>query len=131
MRRLTAGTVSLLAAMTVAGCSGFGREKPAPAVDPNAYPTNYRKQIASFLLQTLSDRADFGGALITAPAMKPIGQSQHYVVCLQLNGHNQRRDKVVIYLDGAIQQFIDSKPEQCGDAVYQPFQELADETPPR
>jgi hypothetical protein len=125
------GIVVLLAAMAVGGCGSFGGSKPEQAVDPNTFPGNYRKQIASFLTTQLMDRADFGGALIAAPAIKPVAESQHYVVCLQFNGHNQRKDKVVIYLAGDIQQFVDSKPEQCADAAYQPFQELAKITPPR
>jgi hypothetical protein len=124
-----AGMVALLASMSVAGCSGFGRQKPEPVVDPNAYPANYRTQIVTLLTTMLTDRADFRGALIAAPVLKPVGDSQHYVVCLQLNGHNQRRDKVVIYLAGAPNFFLDAKPEQCADAAYQPFKELEAETP--
>jgi hypothetical protein len=128
-----AGLVILLTAITAAGCNGgFGGAKSAPpaqAVDPNAYPANYRRQIAGFLQTTLKDRADFGGALIASPALKTVGQNQHYVVCLQLNGHNERKDKVLIYLAGSLQQYVDATPELCGDAAYQPFQELADEMP--
>jgi hypothetical protein len=124
----------VLAMMVVAGCSGgFGgpkRAEPAEvAVDPNAFPANYRNQIATLLTTQLADRADFRGALIAEPAMKPIGRSQHYVVCLQLNGRNQRKDKVVVFLGGTPTQYIDSKPEQCADAVYRPFAELEVERP--
>jgi len=126
-----AGRVALLASMSIAGCTGSRGTKPAEAVDPNAYPANYRTQIVDLLTTMLTDRADFRGALIAEPAMKPVGQSQHYVVCLQLNGHNQRKDKVVIYLAGVPIQYVDSKPEQCADAAYQPFKELEDMTPTR
>jgi hypothetical protein len=123
--------IVVLLAMAAGGCGSFGGLKSEQAPDPNTYPANYRRQIASFLTTQLMDRTDFGGALIAAPAIKPVAESQRYVVCLQLNGHNQRKDKVVIYLTGDIQQFVDSKPEQCADATYQPFQELAKITPPR
>ena len=129
MRIARAGIVALLASISIAGCSGFGKPKPEPVVDPNAYPANYRTQIVTLLTTTLTDRADFRGALIAAPALKPVGDSQRYVVCLQLNGHNQRRDKVVIYLAGVPNFFLDAKPEQCADAAYQPFKELEAETP--
>ena len=46
------------------------------------------------------------------------------MVCVQLNGHGQMKNKVAIYLGGQITQFVDSTPEQCGDAAYQPFKEL-------
>lgn len=119
--------------MTAAGCSGFGGPKTqqaaVPPPDPNAFPANYRIQIARFLATQLTDRADFRGALISPPVLKPVGDSQHYVVCLQFNGHTQIRNKVAIYLAGEITQFIDSKPEQCADAAYQPFKELESVTP--
>jgi hypothetical protein len=128
-----AGLVILLTAIAAAGCGGgFGGPKSAPpgqAVDRNGYPANYRTQIAGFLLTTLKDREDFGGALIAPPALKTVGQNQHYVVCLELNGHNERKNKVLIYLDGSLQQYVEATPDLCGDAAYQPFQELAVEMP--
>ncbi|HTP91454.1 MAG TPA: hypothetical protein VMJ52_06955 [Xanthobacteraceae bacterium] len=129
MRNCGAGTALLLASIALAACSGFGKPKPAEVVDPNALPANYRNQIATFLLTQLIDRADYTGAMISMPTLKPVGDSQRYVVCLQFNGRGVRKDKVVIYFAGAIQQFVTPKPEQCGDAVYQPFKELADEIP--
>jgi hypothetical protein len=134
------GIAVVLAAMAVAGCSGgFGGPKPAKAVqqqqpvDPNAFPASYRPQIAGMLTTLLTDRADFHGALIAPPVLKPIGQNQtqHYVVCLQLNGHGQHRNKVVYFLAGVPTQFIDATPEICGDSPYQPFTELEIAAPSR
>lgn len=125
------GIAVLLGSIGIAGCSGFGGSKPDPTPDPNAFPTNYKNQVLTLLRTNLTDRADFRGALIAAPALKPVGQSQHYVVCLRFNGHNQPKEKVVVYLGGTPTQFIDPKPEQCADAAYQPFKELDDVTPPR
>jgi hypothetical protein len=83
-------------------------------------------QVAHLLSTLLKDRADFYGAVISPPMLKPVPSSpnQHYVVCVQLNGHNVQRNKVVVYLAGQPTQFIDSGPQQCGDAAYQPFGEL-------
>lgn len=121
---------ALLAAAAVSGCTAFSGSKPVkPAVDPNTYPANYRNQIVTFLLTELTDRADFHGALIAEPALKPVQQSQRYVVCLELNGHNEQKTKVTIFLAGEITQFVDAKPEQCSGAAYQPFKELEDATP--
>jgi hypothetical protein len=121
----------LLAALALAGCSGglFGgpkRPQPEVTVDPNLYPSNYRQQVAALLETQLTDRADFVNALIAPPALKPVAESPnlHYVVCVQLSGHNEHKSKVVIYLGGAPAQYIDPTPQQCGDAVYQPFPEL-------
>ena len=115
----------LLASVAIAGCS-----TPKPAVDPNVMPTDYRNQIATYLSQLLTDRADFRLSLIGAPVLKPVGASEHYIVCVMLNGHNQHKEKVVIYLGTNINQFVDAAPGQCADAAYQPFKELAALLPP-
>jgi hypothetical protein len=109
----------LLASLVIAGCS------PKPAVDPNVMPTDYRNQIATYLGTVLTDRADFRLSLIGAPVLRPVGASEHYIVCVMLNGHNQHKEKVVIYLGPNINQFVDAAPGQCTDAAYQPFKELA------
>ena len=115
----------LLASVAIAGCS-----TPKPAVDPNIMPTDYRNQIATYLSQLLTDRADFRLSLIGAPVLKPVGASEHYIVCVMLNGRNQHKEKVVIYLGAIINQFVDATPGQCANAAYQPFKELAALLPP-
>ena len=117
-----------LLSMALAGCSSTKKEE-AP-VDPNLYPANYRTQITEFLRQSLTNRADFRGALISPPVLKPVGDSPHYVVCVQFNGNSQVKTKVAIYFGGLLSQFIDATPDQCGDAAYQPFKELGAALPP-
>jgi hypothetical protein len=121
----------LLSAITLAGCSGFGGSKKdqTPAVDANIYPANYRAQVATLLATQLADRADFHGALIAPPVLKPVGDNPHYIVCVQFNGRGLIRNKVAIYLAGEITQLITATPEQCSDAAFQPFKELEAETP--
>ena len=123
----------LLLAAALAGCSGLSwnlggsnSAQTAAPVDPNLYPANYRSQVARLLATLLKDRADFYGALIAPPMLKPVAGSpnQHYVVCVQLYGHNVPRNKAVVYLAGQPTQFVDAGPQQCGDAAYQPFGEL-------
>jgi hypothetical protein len=128
--KFRAGAVAALAAMALAGCSGFGgAKKDVAPVDPNLYPANYRTQITEFLRQSLTTRADFRGALIAPPVLKPVGDSPHYIVCVQFNGNSQIKTKVAIYFAGMLAQFIDATPEQCGDAAYQPFKELGGALP--
>jgi hypothetical protein len=121
---------ALAASFALAGCSSlFGGPKhaaPVPTVNMDVYPTNYRSQVARLLAGLLTNRADFQGAFISPPVLKPVADSPnlHYVVCVQLNGRNVERTKVVIYLGGLPTQFIDATPQQCGDAAYQPFTEL-------
>jgi hypothetical protein len=127
----------LLAALALAGCGGgslFGgpkHEQPPPAVDPNLYPSNYRKQIARMLSMLLRERAEFHGALIAQPELKPVAQSStpHYVVCVQLAGRSEPKTKVAIFLGGDPTQFVDATPEQCTGVAYQSFTELELETP--
>ena len=73
----------IMAAGALAGCSGFGNNQQATAADPNVFPVNYRSTLVKFLVQSLTDRSDFRAVTIAEPALKPVGTSQHYVVCLQ------------------------------------------------
>jgi hypothetical protein len=116
----------LLAAVAVAGCSNT----PKPAADANVLPADYRNQVATYLEQAVTDRADFRNSMIGSPVLKQVGASEHYVVCVMLNGRNQHKEKVVIYLGTDINQFVDATPGQCADAAYQPFKELAALLPP-
>jgi hypothetical protein len=118
--------VLLLAAVAIAGCSST----PKPAADAIIMPTDYRNEVATYLGQVVIDRADFRNSLIGAPMLKQVGAGEHYIVCVQLNGHNQHKEKVVIYLGTTINQFVDATPGQCADAAYQPFKELAALLPP-
>lgn len=129
MRNYGAGAALLVASVALAACSSFSKPKPERVVDPNTLPANYRNQIATFLLTQLTDRADYIGAMISAPVLKPVGDAQRYMVCVQFNGHGVRKDKVAIYFAGAIQQFITPTEDQCDGAIYQPFQELAQDIP--
>ena len=116
-----AGMVLVVAAVALGGCSA---RKEQQAVDPNALPTNYRSTLVAFLRQSLTNRADFRGAMISEPVLKPVGPSQHYVVCIQFNPRSQIKTKAAVFLSGQMTQFIDASPEQCADAVYSPFKEL-------
>jgi hypothetical protein len=116
-----AGIVLVMAAVALGGCSA---RKEQQAVDPNALPTNYRGTLVAFLRQSLTNRADFRGAMISEPALKPVGPSQHYIVCIQFNPRSQIKTKAAVFLSGQMTQFIDASPEQCADAVFSPFKEL-------
>jgi len=113
--------VLVMAAVALGGCSA---RKEQQAVDPNALPTNYRGTLVAFLRQSLTNRADFRGAMISEPALKPVGPSQHYIVCIQFNPRSQIKTKAAVFLSGQMTQFIDASPEQCADAVFSPFKEL-------
>ena len=117
-----AAVVLLLGALCV-GCSS--NKKTSEVVEANAFPATYKEQIATFLTTSLSDGADFRNAMLSPPVLKPVGQNQHYVSCVLLNGRNQHKEKAVIYFAGSINQFVDATPDECSGADYQPFPELA------
>ncbi len=128
-----AGLVATMLAI-VAGCSGnlgSKRQDNTPPPDPNVFPANYRTEILTLLRQSLQNRGDFRGALISQPVLKPVGDNQHFVACVQLNSNGQVTTKAAIFLGGRMTQFIDAAPEQCGDAVYEPFKELENAAPGR
>lgn len=129
--RVPAALALTLVAITAAACSSFSKPKQDPVVDPNAYPADYRAQIVEFLRQSLTDRADFRGAQISPPVLKPIGDSERYMVCVQFNGRSQVKTKVAVYLQAKMTQFIDAASGQCADAAYQPFRELEAAMPPQ
>ncbi len=133
---LIRGSIVAFAAAMLAGCGGLGsKQQPQAAaiVDPNPYPTNYRKQIVTLLTTALADRTAFRGALITQPELRQVPQSQmqHYVVCLQLNGRSEHKEKIVEFLDGVPNLFIDAPQGLCSGAAYQPFPELEAALPSR
>src|SRR5581483_4124378 len=106
------------------GCSNSNKQKEN-VVETGVMPPNYRNEIAGFLATQLSDNADFRNSLLAPPVLKQAGANQHYVACVELNGHNQHKEKAVIYLAGSINQYVDATPEECGGAAYGPFPELA------
>jgi len=116
-----AGMILVMAAAALAGCS---KDKEVAPIDPNALPTNYRSTLVQFLRQSLTNRADFRGAMISEPTLKTVGGSQHYIVCVQFNPRSAIKIKAAVYLAGQMTQFVDATPEQCADANYQPFKEL-------
>ena len=116
--------VVMLAAGALAGCSGFSKTQQATTPDPNVVPANYRSTLLAFLRRSLTNRADFRGAMISEPAIKPVEGSQHYVICVQFNPQSKIKTKAAVYLSGQMTQFIDATPEQCADAAFQPFTEL-------
>ena len=120
----------LLAAIALAGCSGLGAKKDEGPTDPNAYPANYRTQIANFLRQSLVNRSDFRGASISPPTLQPVGNNQRYIVCVKFNPNSSIKTKVAIYFAAIVSQFIDATPAQCDNAAYQPFTELQAALPP-
>ena len=118
------------AALTLAACgSDYYIGKPA-AVDPNIFPTAYKKEITDLLTTTLEDPTNVRGAFISEPVLTPVGKDQRYTVCVRYNGRNAVRqykgsvDRIAYFYGGHLNQLVDATKEQCGNAAYKPFPEL-------
>jgi hypothetical protein len=116
--------VLVLLSLCAVGCSN-ATNKPNEVVNSDVYPANYKNQIAMFLQTVLTTNADYRNSLISPPVMKTVGQNQHYVACVQLNGANQHKDKAVIFFAESINQFVDATGDECTGVAYEPFAELA------
>jgi hypothetical protein len=118
---LTAAVAGMLAA-----CAS---SKDTP-VDPNLFPTNYKREILNTLSRTLGDPTNVREAFISDPALGPIDKEQRYMVCIRYNardaGHHYEgsTDHIAYFYGGYLNQLITASKEQCGNATYKPFPEL-------
>jgi hypothetical protein len=122
--------VPLLATVLAACSSGdyFGKPKD---VDPNIFPTDYKREVLNTLTPLLGDPNNVHDALISDPALVPVGKDQRYAVCVRANTRNAAgqyagpKDRIGYFFGGHLNQLIAATPEQCGQAAYKPFAELA------
>ena len=128
--RVYHASMVLMMAGALAACSGFGNPQQTATADPNVLPANYRSALVAFLRRSLTNRSDFRGVMLSEPALKPVGPSQHYIVCVQFNSQSAIKTQAAVYLGGQMTQFIDAAPDQCAGAAYQPFKELEAAAPP-
>jgi hypothetical protein len=119
------GLSTVAGAIALAACSS----KPPPPPDPNAFPADYKIQIAGYMRSSLDNPSKLRNTALSPPVLKLVGSTPHYVSCVrysQRNSSNQYapvEDKAVLFLAGSINQFVTATPELCGTAAYQPFPE--------
>ena len=94
------------------------------AVDPNAYPEDYKKDVLAYVKTHPGELLNAREASISTPALKQFGTQSRYFACLRVNGPDWRKEKMLVFYSGGINQFIDAEGDQCGAAAYQPFPEL-------
>jgi hypothetical protein len=120
--------VLILLLAAVAGCSDSGFwGKPEKAIDPNAYPENYKKDVLTYVKTHPRELLNAREASISTPALKQFGTQSRYFACLRVNGPDWRKEKMLVFYSGGINQFTDAEGDQCGAAAYQPFPELVTE----
>ncbi len=114
---------AVLIACALAGCSSFS-SAPPKSVDPNIFPANYKASLMTYLQANPFGLVGATSAELSAPVLKPFGSESRYVACLRVAGPNLRREKMVVYYGGELNQFVDATEEGCRDAAYAPFPEL-------
>jgi hypothetical protein len=116
---------SILLLAAVAGCSDFSMwGKSDKPVEANAYPENYKKDVLTYVKAHPAEMLNAREASISAPALTQFGNESRFFACLRVNGPDWRKDKMLIFYSGGINQFIDAEGGQCAAAPYQPFPEL-------
>jgi hypothetical protein len=119
--RTAAGAILALA---LTGCSSFGIGQPDPApVDANTLPADYKSGLLTFLQTNPFNLVGAREAALSPPELKAFGNESRYVACLRVAGPDWRKEKMIVYYGGAINQFVDAT-DQCKSAAYQPFPEL-------
>ena len=118
--------ICLLSALALAACSTT-KDKP---VDPNLFPTDYKKEILNTMRTLLSDPTNVRDAYISDPALTPVGKEQRYTVCVRSNARDAEhqymgpKDRIGYFYAGSLNQLIEATPEQCANVAYKPFPEL-------
>jgi hypothetical protein len=125
-------TVSLCAlsmlAVVLAACSGDS--KKVGNVDPNLFPTDYKREIFTTLTKELADPTGVRDSGITEPMLRQAGQEQRYMVCVRTNSRDATRvytgvkERVAYFYGGHLNQFVEATQGQCANVVYQPWPEL-------
>lgn len=126
-RIATAGSGCCIAVLVaaLAGCSSFGfGGDTKPPIDPNLFPDNYKALLLTRLQTNPYGLAGAREAFVSAPTLKPFGTENRYFSCLRVVAPDMRKDKLVVFFGGEINQFIDAGGDDCAAAAYQPFPEM-------
>ena len=115
-------------AVGVAACS----QDKITTADPNLLPTKYKDEILD-TLRILFDKNEtqtVTNAVISDPALRPVGSEQRYTVCVRYTAHgtaynlSANAERIGIFYGGHLNQLVEATKEQCGNAAYKPFPEL-------
>ncbi len=126
-----AASLLLLLALAVA-LGGCAADKP-PKLESNIYPTDYRKEIIATLKLEVFDKNDttrITNAMISDPAVMPVGKEQHYVSCVRYTAHGTAAGyvadatRIAYYYGGHLNQIVPVSGNECATAAYKPFPEL-------
>ena len=124
-----AACLCFLSALAVALTACSSDSKPE---NPNLFPKDYKKEIIDTLkkLFASNDTVRVSGAIISDPALRPVGKDKLYTACVRYTAHGTSPGeighamRVAYFYGGHLNQLVDASQEQCGNAAYKPFPEL-------
>jgi hypothetical protein len=133
-RTLAAFIVLAGLALALPACSSvsswFDSSSKAPAVDPNLFPADYKKEIIDTMRTLVDEPPKVRDSFVTDPVLRTAGSDQRYVVCVRASARSAvgrfeaPKDRIAYFYGGHLNQLVDATPEQCGNAAYKPFPEL-------
>jgi hypothetical protein len=128
--RLLGPLVGLTLALGACG-HDYRSTEPVPPTDEelNVPPANYKTDILGAMHAYLIDPTGIRDSAISTPAVKPVGNSQRYIVCLRFNAKRGNsyagvKEVAAVFVYGRFDRFVDTAHEACADAAYAPFPEL-------
>jgi hypothetical protein len=103
-----------------------------PNAESNVVPARYKDEIIETLRKVFekNDTTSVTNALISDPALRPVGSEQHYTVCIRYTAHGTaynltaNAERIAYFYGGHLNQLVEASKEQCGNAAYKPFPEL-------
>jgi len=119
----------LLMAVFAGALAACTSSKEVP-VDPNLFPTDYKKEILDLLANSLIDPTNIRDAAITDPTLTQVDKEQRYVVCLRYTPRDAARqytgatERIGYFYGGHLNQLVEASRGQCSKAAYKPFPEL-------
>ena len=121
-----AALICLLSGLVLAACS----TKPEPPVNPNIFPTDYKREILETMRTSLTVNTNVRDAFISAPVLAQVGTSQRYTACVRSNSRDINglytgdKDRIAYFYGGHLNQLVLATEGQCTSAAYVPFPEL-------
>lgn len=138
-RRLAGRLPGLFLGLALALCGCSHDQGPTLAAggdddDVNTRPVNYKPDILRAMHAYLNDPTGIRDAGIAEPALKALGGSKRFVVCVRYNARKGRNEFIgvkevaAVFVAGRFDRFVetahDTANDQCAGATYAAFPEL-------
>jgi hypothetical protein len=129
--RGNAASLCLLSALAIALAACSWSSKKPDDVDPNLFPTDYKREVLNTLIGLLDDPTAVREAAISDPVLRPVGKDQRYTLCVRANSRDANhhytgvKDRIAYFYGGHLNQLVEAAPDQCANAAYKPWPELA------